>query len=374
MGATVALAGCAQPEPEIVCDTDAITTRSLTDLRAFTDWLDEHNVDGMIGEAGWPGPANGTDAADWAILANRWLKQAQAAELPVYVWAAAPWWPEDYPLGFYRGVDPSEDLTYAAPQAELFERYLADGLPGGVNLAEATFGAPINTEGDYASGNSGELFQAYTYPSRNSLTYLADRGITSTRFAVLWERLQPEPYGPLDPVEVDRVRAVFHFADEAGIDLVLDVHNFARYVQGDDDSRTVLRIGDPELPGSALADLWTKLATEFHQEPALSGYDLMNEPFDLPGGAATWEQASLETAEAIRQIDAERPLWIEGYDWAGAHVWTKHHDEPWVPSSLNPVVYQAHQYWDASYAGAYENSYGEENAAIEAAGSPCRPQ
>lgn len=370
---TCLLSACAPGERAPTgCETDAITSQNLANLRSFTDWLDRHQVDGMMGEAGWPGEES-PDAQEWNALGERWLDEARAADLPVYIWAAAPWWSKSDSDAYYRSRGKGLNVNVAAPKAVVFEDHLADGLRGGVNLAEGTFGAPINEEGTYANGNPGELNTEYTYPTYATLEYLAGRGLGEARFAVLWERLQPEVGQPLDELEVRRVRQVFADADRAGINLVLDVHNFARYVEGDADSRTVHRLGDPALPASALVDLWTRLATDFRTAPALSGYNLMNEPFDLPGGAAAWEQMSLDTSIAIRAVDADRPLWVEGYDFAGAHVFADHHPEPWLPDSLGPVVYQAHQYFDSSYEGSYRRDYATENAIFAERGAPCRP-
>lgn len=362
-----ALSGCTTPEEEekpVVCDTDAITTRNLKDLASFAAWVDEHNVKGMVGEAGWPGPAAERDSEQWNILADRWLTEVKKHDLPVYVWAAAPWWTGKEPISFYRGEDGDTNVTVADPQAALFERYLADGLPGGVNLAEGTFGAPINEPGAYSNGHPGEVGEAYTYPSLQTLTFLAQRGIPEARFAILWERLQPELNQPLDPTELNRIRQVYRDADRAGIKLVIDVHNFARYAEGDGGSREVLRVGDPGLPPSAFVDLWARISQELANEPALSGYDLMNEPYELPGGARSWEEMSRDAALAIRQVDQTKPIWVNGYNWSGAHVWATEHPRPWMPKETEPVVYQAHQYFDFDYSGYYRHSYARDNARI----------
>lgn len=352
--AAAAIAGCTQD-----CAADAVTRRALVELAGFRDWLTQHGVMGTVGEVGWP---RGTD---WARLASAWLDRARAAHLSVFAWAAAPWWTWDHPLAFYRSGDGTATLTDAGSQGIQFETAMRDGLVGGIGLAEATFGADFSDSGTYSSARPGTLGIDYTYPSAGSLRYLAGRGYRDVRLAFTWERLQRDPGGALDVTEVGRLRQVLRDAAGAGLSVVLQLHNFGRYAGWRDGRRQVWPLGSSELPASALADFWVRLGTAT-SGLSRAGYDLMNEPHDLPGGALAWEAASAQAAGVIRAMDASNPIFVGGYDWSSVASFPSTHPKPWV--DVPGVVYNAHQYFDADHSGTYRQSYVEVDASIRARG------
>ncbi|HEU4568075.1 MAG TPA: cellulase family glycosylhydrolase, partial [Marmoricola sp.] len=183
-------------------------------------------------------------------------------------------------------------------------------------------------------------------------------------------RLQPRLGQPLDATEVGRVRTVLEDARRAGISVVLDLHNYGRYAgTGPDGRRQVWRLGDPQLPVRYLADVWGRLAGAFGGEPALTAYDVMNEPHDLPGGATAWEAASRIAVDAVRRVDRRRTVLVPGYEWSHAAGWSRTHPHPWVQAP--GVVYEAHQYFDADGSGTYRQSYPE-LARVMSPG-PCSP-
>jgi endoglucanase len=94
-----------------------------------------------------------------------------------------------------------------------------------------------------------------------------------------------------------------------------------------------------------LVDLWTTIAQRYRDEPAVAGYDLLNEPLPARTGAAQAYKAQLEPlyqriTKAIRKIDSKHIIIVEGADWANDwSVFTK-------PFDAN-MVYQFHYYcWD----------------------------
>lgn len=58
---------------------------SRTELAAFTGWLTEHDVDGFIGEVGWPDDTRG-DADAWNAAAAAWFADAQRTFRPARVY------------------------------------------------------------------------------------------------------------------------------------------------------------------------------------------------------------------------------------------------------------------------------------------------
>jgi endoglucanase len=94
-----------------------------------------------------------------------------------------------------------------------------------------------------------------------------------------------------------------------------------------------------------LVDLWTTIAKRYHDEPAVAGYDLLNEPLPARTGAARTYKAQLEPlykrlTKAIREIDPKHIIIVEGADWS--NDWSVFSG----PFDKN-MVYQFHYYcWD----------------------------
>jgi hypothetical protein len=345
------------------CAPDAVTARALTQLQAFTGWLDRNHVPGVIGEVGWPA---GPDSSRWEHLAARWYAAAGAAGIGTFAWAGAEQWPADYPLGVYRS-DRDGALDVAGPQARLVE-HQADARRG-VALADGSFAASLDNGSTYSSAHPGSYGSQYRYPSPASLAYLRSRGVRSVRVAFTWERLQPRPGAALSAVELGRLRRVLTSAHASGLRVVLDLHSYGRFAEP---GPRVLPLGSPGLPATALGDLWRRVASAVSGSPALAGYGVMNEPHDLPGGAKAWERASQLAVAAVRSVDRTTPVLVAGYSSSSAARWPAVHARPWISPERGPVLYEAHQYFDRDGSGTYRNRYATEDAGARQDGwRPC---
>jgi Ca2+-binding RTX toxin-like protein len=109
------------------------------------------------------------------------------------------------------------------------------------------------------------------------------------------------------------------------------------------------------------ADFWKKMAVQFKDYPALVGYDLMNEPHGMPV-AGVWKAAAQAATDAIRTVDMDNVIYIEGEGWSGAHSWMKYNSGLIINDPANKIVYQAHQYFDDNNSGTYDETYEGENA------------
>ena len=94
-----------------------------------------------------------------------------------------------------------------------------------------------------------------------------------------------------------------------------------------------------------LVQLWSAIAKRYKDEPAVAGYDLLNEPLPARTGAAAAYRAQLEPlykriTKAIREVDSRHMIIVEGADWANDwSVFTGPFDKN--------MVYQFHYYcWD----------------------------
>ncbi len=359
---------------ELEVAEDALHRRSLDELATFTDWLEANGAQGYIGEVGIPG---GEDQDRWMVLAQRWFTAAEQAGLWVDLWSVGEWWRQDYPYSPFVSEPDDGPLSITEKQGELL-MWAAENtdLPRGVNLSGGEFGAPGGSdEGDeeFSNENLGTYDEDYHYDSQESLDYLASRGIDTIRLPFRWERIQPEIGGPLDPAELDRLRAVVEGADSAGLQVVLDVHNFASYHLAEGNQGVRRAIGSAELPVSAFADLWSRLSEAFDGVPGVLGYDLMNEPVYLGGdadledmdpeedrsGAQAWEDASQAAVDAIRARGDDTLIMVPGYGYSHAGEWAEFHPKAWIDDRAGNFRYEAHHYWSPDRGQSYDDDLAD---------------
>jgi hypothetical protein len=350
---------------------DALHRRVRAELGRFTGWLQENGVDGYVGEVGWPDDYAG-DAEQWNALAEAWYDDADAANLWVTQWSTGEWWGTGYKLAPYEdrhfpdnspnGVDSANTqaaVTEAHPTTPSYLR--------GVNVSGAEFGAPFSTEptSSFSNRRLGRYDRAYHYDGQATFDFLAGRGLGVIRLQFRWERLQPKRGGPLDPTELGRLKAAVGRATGAGLQVILDVHNFGDYYVEHKGRGVRCPIGSRRLPIRFFADLWRRLSANFAETPGIVGYGLMNEPARMPrvgdlSPARVWEAASQGALDAIRSGGDHRLVVVQGYEWAGAQRWPANHPTAWVSDPANNFRYEAHHYWDRDNSGAHLNSYEEE--------------
>ena len=133
-----------------------------------------------------------------------------------------------------------------------------------------------------------------------------------------------------------------------GIYVIIDMHGApgGQTGQNIDDSAN----DQPELFMESryqdqLVDLWKSLAQRYRNEPAVAGYDLLNEPLPQRTGAEPKFKEKLEPlykrlTAAVREVDPKHMIILEGADWA--NDWSVFSQ----PFDKN-LVYQFHYYcWD----------------------------
>lgn len=341
----------ASATPLDVGDLDALQTRRIDELRTFADWLDGEGARGFVGEVGWP-----AGDADWEALARAWYLVAADRGVPSTAWAAGSWWPSEYPLAIYRAEAGTHQLGGAESQAALVE---AQPDPG-VNVAGLEFG----TEDGFSSAEPGQAGVTYYAEPAASYAYLASRGITTVRLPVRWERLQPEQGGTLDPDYLALVQGQVDAAAEAGMRIVLDLHNYGTFVTAQ---------GPQVLDAGSLLDVWLRLDRELGDHEAVAAYGLMNEPHDLTGdvasGAALWEGITQEVVAGLREGGVDTTLYVAGYDWSSLARWPSIHPSGWIEDPLGDFRYEAHHYWDGDGSGEYRVDYADELAATRSSGA-----
>ncbi len=211
----------------------------------------------------------------------------------------------------------------------------------GVNLSGAEFGQVGGAYGWH-----------YIYPSVDDIAYYAQRGVQLVRLPVKWERLQTSVDGPLDQAELGRLIKFLGDAQTQGVKVIVDLHNFGGAFGS--------MLGMAGLPETSFADFWKKLASAIGDQPALAGYDLMNEPQSLAPGV--WPSAAQAAVNAIRQVDTSHTVYVEGEAWANAVNWSITNANLDIKDSANKLVYEAHVYFDANISGTYQGSYDSNGA------------
>ena len=223
----------------------------------------------------------------------------------------------------------------------------------GVNLSGAEFGQ---------SHIPGIFNTDYTYNSEPTFRYFATRNLNLIRFPIMWERIQPQLRGPLDPLNLSLLKSAIGWAAADGNLVVLDIHNFGRYSINENGKLNTYVLDVPvnrvvQVSRADLADLWVRLSAEFAAEPAVYAYDLMNEPHDLPD----WKGISQSVLTAIRNNGDHKLIMVPGDSWSSANRWQKTHGPlGWIADPAANFLYEAHQYFDSDESGTYASSYDEE--------------
>ena len=197
----------------------------------------------------------------------------------------------------------------------------------------------------------------YNVPTQAELNYYAGKGLKLIRLPILWEFAQPTLGGPLDPVYLSYVDSVVLYASNAGISINLDVHNYARYPYN---GAVINTSGGPTI--AQFGGFWKLLAAHFASQPAIWGYDIMNEPNNLgtkaSGGTNYWFPIVQAAIDSIRLADKIHFLIIEGDFWSHANTWTSknaiaNNNLGLLVDGQNKLVFEAHQYFDKDGSGTY---------------------
>lgn len=348
-----------------VNENNALARRIRGELASFTDWLATNDANGYIGEVGWP-----RNGERWNALAEMWFRDAQRAGLGVTVWATGEWWGKDYRLGIYRDRLPGAGVDTASPASAVLEAHLRDdGPPRGVTVAGPEFGAPaIDRSSGFSNRSPGVPEQDYHYDSQATFDFLARRGVRVVRIPFRWERLQRELGGPLDTAELERLEGAVDRAANAGLEVVLDMHNYGAYYLAAHRGGVRNPIGSGEVTIERFADAWGRISDNFARSRAVLGYGLMNEPARIPaaGGrqpAEVWERASQAALDRIRSNGDRKLVLVAGYQWAGVQTWARNHPDAWIDDPADHFLYEAHHYFDGDHSGTYRRTFAEETLA-----------
>jgi Cellulase (glycosyl hydrolase family 5)/Ca-dependent carbohydrate-binding module xylan-binding len=205
----------------------------------------------------------------------------------------------------------------------------------------------------------GTEFPSKSVPTTAELDYYRSKGIVTFRLPLRWEFLQPAPMGPLDRSYISLFKPLVDYAAKHGERILLDIHNFGR--------ANTDPIGSGSVTIAAFVDLWRRLATVFNAHPGLEGYDIMNEPHDMPT-MTTWPEAAQAAVTAIRKIDMVTPIYVEGDGWSNASDWLGGwhlNSQLSIHDPADKIIYSAHVYADWNKTGTYSKSFADDGATTE---------
>ena len=187
------------------------------------------------------------------------------------------------------------------------------------------------------------------YITEADIQRIAELGFNSVRPA-LNARLFLMETDPAQPVEegFQLLDALVKWCKAHGLYVIIDMHGAPGRQTGqniDDSADDQPRLFMETKYQDRLVDLWVAIARRYKEEPAVAGYDLLNEPLPARTGAAAKYKHLAEPlyqrlAKAIRQVDAKHMIILEGVDWANDwSIFTGPFDKN--------LVYQFHYYcWD----------------------------
>jgi endoglucanase len=133
---------------------------------------------------------------------------------------------------------------------------------------------------------------------------------------------------------------------KAGLYVILDLHCAPAGQTGTniDDSWGYPWLFESKRDQDTTVDIWKRLAARYKNEPAVLGYDLLNEPIPPFPGLAQYN-ASLEPlyqriTRAIREVDPNHVVILEGAQWASNFA-------IFGPPQDRNTLYSFHKYWTA---------------------------
>lgn len=198
-------------------------------------------------------------------------------------------------------------------------------------------------EDDVPAGPTGAMLDTY-----------ASYGVRRLRLPGRWEHFQPRPLRALDRSYLKLYLGVVAAAAERGMTVLVEpCHNYGgRTVHGTDH-----KLGDGTLTAAMLVDFWRRMVDAAADTPGIAGWDLMEEPGDLPGdtiqaSSQVWVDAAQKVVTAIRGLGERRPITVEAYSPGNPLAWTEANTRlHTVTDPLDRLIFSDHVFLDHDDSG-----------------------
>lgn len=270
------------------------------------------------------------------------------------------------PVAAIPGYDPApgfvrvEGKRFVSPDGATFPiRGMSLGnwlVPEGYMFKFATMRSPRQIErvierlvGPEAAARFWTRFRD-AYITRDDIAFLKAAGFTTVRVPLHY-RFFVEAEDPAHPDAVrfegegwGRLDALFGWCRELGMKVILDMHaapGGQTGVNHDDGIGYPLTFYVPAYRRLTIA-VWREIARRYRDEPALLGYDLLNEPIstyhDIDYLNDRLQPFYEEITAAIRSVDPNHVVIVEGAQWAVSF-------EAFGPPFADNVAYSYHKFW-----------------------------
>lgn len=161
-----------------------------------------------------------------------------------------------------------------------------------------------------------------TYISREDVRYIKNLGFNSVRVPLHYRLFISErDSNALDGPGFALLDRLIAWCREEGLYVILDMHAAPGGQTGDniDDSWGHPFLYDSEHNQELLVQIWQTLAARYSNEPAVLGYDLLNEPIadfvDTAYFNPKLEPLFKRIAAAIREVDTNHIIILSGAQW-----------------------------------------------------------
>lgn len=213
----------------------------------------------------------------------------------------------------------------------------------------------------------------YFKPRPEDFDNIKTEGFNVIRVPFEWARLVPG-WKPTDPLPTSLnatylgyLNEVVQMAGDEGIYVILDMHDFLKYWSGQSSQACV---DDNPSYQELLSETWKLTALNFRNNPAVLGYDIMNEPVRQeqgePCGSCHWVTIAQLIIDKIRTVDTNHLIFVEGPNYSLASDWQIENGKTaFVVDRITPprIVYSPHVFFDFGNDSRYTDS-GEETGPV----------
>ena len=106
---------------------DSLASRAISQVQQFANWLAANNVQGFLGEYGWPNSAvkGDADAAEWNATGEQLLSFLDSVNLGATMWGTGSWLgPTDNVLNAYVLPRNGNESLVPLSQTPIMERHV----------------------------------------------------------------------------------------------------------------------------------------------------------------------------------------------------------------------------------------------------------
>ena len=243
----------------------------------------------------------------------------------------------------------------AAPTQGLFRRvnedyivrYPDDDCPQMTNVHKSSLSTNVNWNSQFVDNDNLSFvnnlpLRGCMLPVRatteDDIATLASWGATMARFQIARrsDNADLAEYAAWVDSRLDNLEEVLRWAGARGMKICVDLHVTPG---GNGTFSRGQNMFYDERYATAFVETWRRIAARFRGNPAIYGYDLVNEPLQTGRASIDYWTVQRRAAEAIREIDPVTPIIVEANHWALPDAFAY-----LSPLKMDNVIYQVHVY------------------------------